>query len=591
MQKDSILVITTKDLPQKTRKWWSQFNVVVAPEELMSAIEKYGSSCVNVEDYLESETIYEASSLAEEISGLELPNGKRVSKLFLYKGFELWWIYYNSLFFYFTLPYTKYRKLLEYLKNFKNVYLFEPQYKTLFSRYLEAYGRTVHIVRKKGFKSPSFLPFGILVQIMLTVVCLPVLMLKKNRIMVFIGDKFEKGKDYDFRMKYLYEELRARKLPFVEFVRSLESWKTVLSHALVRKRPVIYSEAVAFVGKFLSFVSGSRRKVRKEFGAHLFASETNPEERFKLLLALEPLRNIYDDVWGVRIMQGILRVIGVKATYVTTALERNFQAVIGSKINNIRTVGILHGAAPKDYIVYDFLPGFTGEKILSVDKYGMWSEWWKEYYAKHSKAYRSEQLYVSGLMRPLEDKIESKKPVGTSTGPIKVLFISEQLAVPQEVLPYLKELMKNEDIDFTIKFRPYRDGFEEWLQKNESSILEDKNIKIVRGRIEDAVKDCEVTVGSHSTAVLEALLQSRVPILFDTPKWGDCFSLKEYGDEHPFFAENPQELIERINSVRSIPNTTLSDLLARYFGDPYRNGSAWVVDQLEEAVLKGNRTK
>ena len=110
--------------------------------------------------------------------------------------------------------------------------------------------------------------------------------------------------------------------------------------------------------------------------------------------------------------------------------------------------------------------------------------------------------------------------------------------------------------------------------------------KIIRTGIKDAILKCEVAVGTMSTAVVEALFGHKVPILFYTKKWGDYFSLKEY-DDGSFFAENPEELIKKIKNSRSISKDTINDLLKRYFGDPYQNGGRWVVDQLEEVLLKG----
>lgn len=576
MKKDSVLVIFGEELPKGDL---SQYSVVLSGKKL--------------KEFIESGSIYEASAFAEELSHLKFPDGSCVAKSFIYKGYELWWIRYNSLFTYFGLPYTQYKRLLSYLKDFPRVYFYKSPYKSLFATYLSAYGCEMIELNKR---SPSIMPLGILLQVFLTLLSLPALMLQRRRLLIFTGDKFEKSKDYDFRMKFIYQELRQRKIPFVEFIRSLESWKAVLKHFFVRKRPVIYSEAVAFVGRSASVISGGRYRAKREFGPHTFTSETDPRVRFKLLVATQSLLSVYDDIWAIRIMKWILQVIGVRATFVAAALERNFHVVLGCKLNDIPTIGILHGAPSKYYNAYDFLPGFNGAKMLSVDKYGLWSKWWKKYYLKNSKAYRPEQLYISGLMRPLEKSKRSDLNTGSkgltlNSRPIKVLFISEQLAAPLEVMLYLKELLKNHTFDLTIKFRPYRDGFEEWLLQNEPDLLEMKNMRILRGSIQDAVKECDVIIGSHSTAVLEALLQFKIPLFFNTQKWSDCFSLKEYGNGHPFFADNPTELSEKIKNARTISNDNLRELQERFFGDPYKNGSKWVVDQLEDALLKGCMTK
>lgn len=561
MENDSVLVVFGEEMPVGDL---SRFGSILSGEKLNNFI-KPGS-------------VSEASAFAEELSQLRWPDGSRISKSVVHHGYEFWWIHYNSLFTYFCLPYTQYHKLLKYLKDFEHITLYQPPYKRLFSSYLAAYGRQVTILSEPR----SILPFGLLLQVILTLISLPIILLQRKPLMVFIGDKFEKGKDYDFRMKFIYQELRERKMPFVEFIRSLEPGKTVLKHFFARKRPAVYSEAIAFMAKFPSLLSKAK--------SYPVVEETDPERRFRTLLGTLPLLHIDADIRAIRLMKSLMSLGGIEAAYFTAALERNFHAVLGAKLNAIPTVGILHGAPSKYYNAYDFTPGFDGAKMLSVDKYGLWSAWWKEYYTKHSQAYKPEQLYVSGLMRPLENKAENPQPTTNKNGPVKVLFISEQLAAPEEVMPYLTLLLKESEIDLSIKFRPAKDGFEEWLQSHKPELLKEKNLKVLRGGIADAIAECDVAVGSHSTAVLEALLLFKAPILFHTSKWGDCFSMKEHGNNHPFFALNPQELIERIKNVRTISNKDLVNLRERYFGDPYKNGATWVVDQLEEA-LKGNLTR
>lgn len=564
-----------------------QCEVVIAPAKLKQEVQSLGIQWKALEDLVGAGSIYEASAFAEELSHLKLAGGQRVSKSFIYKGYELWWINYNGLFHYFCMPYTQYRKLLEYLKNFQSVFFYRPPYKSLFSCYLHAYGRELTILREDGFKSPSALPFGVLLQILITLISIPVLMARKRRVMMFTGDKFEKSKDYDFRMKFIYKGLRRRKLPFVEFIRGLESWKIVIKHAVKRRRPVIYSEAATFVGRFASIISGGHRRAKRKFGPHSFPPQISPEERFKLLAATQYLLGVYDDIWAIRIMKFILRVTGVKVALIPAATERNFHSVLGCKLNGIPIVGILHGASSLHYNVYDFLPGFDGEKILSVDKYGLWSDWWKEYYLKNSKAYRPEQLYVSGPMRPLAKQGTGSGGRQRQKDPIKVLFISEQLAVPEEIMPYLNALIGAEGVSVYLTFRPYRDGFEEWLKNKHPEILNKLGAdKILKNGINDAISQCDFAVGSHSTAVLEALFALKPISFFFTKKWGDYFSLKDYGSKYKFFAGNPEELVDCVRRGEEISMDTLKKLQERFFGDSYRNGSEWMVEEVEKILQK-----
>ncbi|MBI5138677.1 MAG: hypothetical protein HZA95_02670 [Candidatus Vogelbacteria bacterium] len=587
------LVIFNDNCHEDNAKWWQQFNVVFAHERYRPTAEKYGLEFENIEELLLEGSIYEASALAEELSRLKLKDGSRLTKLLVYKGYELWWINYNRLYLFYCLPFTQYKKLFERINNFNSVHLFDPPFRGLFHLYLEAYNCEVDVIRGHGFKSPFFLPWGILVQIFLTIIFIPFLIIKKHSLMVFIGDKFEKNHDYDFRMKFIYEELRERQIPFVEFVRSLEPWKNILEHALIRKRPVVYSEAVVYLGKFLSLITGGRQISKAKYGTTNFSHVVDKEMRFKFMLATQYISCAHNDIWAIRIMKLILKIIGVKACFVTAALERNFHAVMGCKLNDIPTVGIMHGLSSKYYTVFDLFPSFEGGKPMAVDKYGVWSEWWKEYYIKNGTTYLPNQLHVSGLMRPLENEdlkiVDEVESVRTSSL-IKVLFVPGQISEPKEVAPYLLALLKDPAMSVYLTFRPYRDGFERKLMKYDSRIVslvgEDR---IFRGNIKDAIAECDIVVGSNSTAVLEALLQLKPLTLFKTTKWGDYFYAKSFSSEGKFYAETPEDLIQCIKTNVETPKILLNKLQERFFGNPYSNGSKWVVNQLEEAItLKKN---
>lgn len=584
---DEVLVIFGQEFPINC-EWIKSFDVIIADKLFREQVEAFGAQFVDLETLVDAGSVHEAAALLEELPKLSLADGSSIAKSFTYGGYELWWIHYNSLFYYYCLPYTRYQRLLEYIRSFRKIsfYHLPQQDKNMFSHYLQAYQREMFVFRNLRLRVPSFLPFGVVLQILITLLSLPILMIKRQNLLVFTGDKFDQGKDYDFRMKFIYQELRQRNLPFVEFIRSLEPWRVLLKHAAFRKRPVVYSEAVAFVGRFLSVLSGGRRHLRQRFGPHVLASEANPERRFKLLIATQHLLTIYDDIWAVRVMRQVLRIIGVRVAIIEIASGRSFHTVLGCKLNSVPIVGILHGVSSRYATPHDYMTGFSGNKMLSVDAYGVWSQWWKDHYIKNSQAYKPEQLHVSGPMRPLLSQQKSVLVTKDLHRSPRALFIAEQTAAPNEVMPYLRELLKNPGISLTIKFRSSGDGFERWLSQNEPEILQEPNLRIIKGNMQDAINDADVVIGCHSTGVLEALLQLRVPIFIRTRKWGDYYGMAESDELRGFFAENPAELMRCIEDYRNIPGELLAKLREQYFGDPYQNGSVWVVDRAEQLLKK-----
>jgi len=563
----SVLVIFGKELPKKSKKWFKRFDEIITKDEL--------------EKLVGAGSVQKAYELVNSLSHLTLPNGSRLSKSINWRGYELWWLHYDSLYNNFCLPYTQYDSLLFRLKDFKKVYLFQPPHPSLFHYFLKAYGRECFVLDSFHLRKLLPIPSGVVVQLALSVIFLPWLMIRRRRLMVFTSDKFDPPNDYDFRYKFIYTELRKRKILFAEFIRSLEPVLVVLRHAWKRKRPVFYSAACIFLIYSFTALFCRKKKLIEE------AVFSEPERRFQFLMATHYVRNFAGTIWAVRLVGLILRLIGVKSAIITTGCDRTFHELLACKLVNIKAVGIQHGAQMKNYNVYDFMPEFDGEKKLSLDRYGLWSDWWKQYFLYNSRAFGPEQLFVAGPMRPLAEKRwPTDGGLGRDGDRLRVLYISEGLAAPAEVLPYILTILETKDFELYFKFRPYRDGFELWLRENQPEIY--KKIlgrsRILRGAMEEAIAQCDVVVGSHSNATLEALLQLKPPVFFRTQKWGDYFEIKNSESGDYFFAENPEELIEKIRKSTNVPKEDLEELQKRFYGDPYQNGSKWVVDRVQELL-------
>jgi hypothetical protein len=579
------LVIINDSLSQNEKKSLKNiyFDTIVGP---LSLKEELRGRCVqykDIESLSDPGSITEAAVFSEELSRVTLSNNERITKNFIYKGYELWWIYYDPLYLYVSLPYTRFKRLLTYLVEYEEITLFKTAYSGLFRSYIESHNRKFKIFKRPFSKAiSSFLPLGIFLQLMFVVLSIPILSIKRPKVLIFTGDKFDQGKDYDFRMKYIYEELRSRKINFVEFIRSLESWPLVLRHILKRKRAVVYPEAIKFLGELMGKFSLSGHTISPPSDI-----EGDSEKLFKFRAASLYISRTRGDVWTIRIINLLVKLLGIKSAFIAATTERNLHTFIGCKLNHIPVIGIMHGTSFKDYCTHDYLPTFNGQKTLSVDKYGVWSEWWKEYYAKNSSIHTPNQLIVSGPMRPLQDVNKECKTSKSSCGNVlKVLWISEQLAAPEEVLPYLEELLKSDNIRVVYRFRPYRDMFQNWILQNRPELLGLKNVSISDGSLQDAICNSDVVVGSHSTAVMESVIHNIQPILFWTNKWGDYFHLKERDKTNSFFASTPHELVEKIKKLDTVSFEAIQELRNRYFGDPTVNGSKWVVDQLEKEAEK-----
>ncbi|HRZ30069.1 MAG TPA: hypothetical protein P5274_00135, partial [Candidatus Paceibacterota bacterium] len=209
----AVLVVFDKDF-NPSHLLRGEFGTIVADKIFKKHIEDLGCEFVELEALVGTGSVYEAENLLEEFPNLLFDDGSRVSKSVNYRGYELWWVHYNSFFQYFCIPYVKYVNLLEFLRSFSVIYLYRVPYKSLFYCYLKAYEKKVQLF--DGARSKP-LPFGVFLQIFLTFICLPVLVVRRCRLLLFTSDKFNGSRNEDFRMGFIYDELRNRNIPFVEF--------------------------------------------------------------------------------------------------------------------------------------------------------------------------------------------------------------------------------------------------------------------------------------------------------------------------------------------------------------------------------------
>ena len=97
------------------------------------------------------------------------------------------------------------------MKNFQSVSFLKPPYKSLFSSYLSAYGCKFSTLKESKLRSSKLLPFGVFLQIFITLLSIPILIVGKRRIVLFTGDKFEKNKEFSNKISQGYRKLAKKK--------------------------------------------------------------------------------------------------------------------------------------------------------------------------------------------------------------------------------------------------------------------------------------------------------------------------------------------------------------------------------------------
>lgn len=580
------LVVFQNHLPASN--WWDQVNTVIGPESLADEVQARQCRFINIEALTEFDSVQEAAVLAEQVSRIELPDGRRISKLVTYKGYELWWIHYENLFHGFCLSYTQYRRLLIRLAQYPRVFLFNPPHSDLFRCFLEAHGCECVILAHQR-------PLGLLLKVLpegrpgllrvgISIASLILLKFRSPKVIVWTGDLLDTPHDYDFRLARIYEELRSRNIPFVEFIRSRQSFRGTLAHALRRRRPVIYSSTIIAQAYAVANWLARSETLRQEVFSQL--KDASPEERFWTRVSYHAIANTTGTQWAIRVIAALLRYLNVTVAFIPGVSARTLHELLACKLTGVATVGIEHGAAMKSYLVSEYMPGYDGPYPMGTDIYGVWSAWWREYYRRYSKTFDPDQIRVSGYLRPIPSRLLAESSSHVDPGKLNVLFVIEPLLDPREASPYLHALLAEDSFCVHLKARPMIENLlVQWLRQNDPDVL--GKVTVLQGSMHEAIAQCNVVVGSHSTGVLDGLLQLKPVVFFKTVKWKDYYGLKALQGEHHLSAENPAELVQYVRESVTIPQTTLKQLRNQFFGDPRCDGGRWVVDQIEHYLRYG----
>lgn len=577
-----VLVVFGNSLPYRVRR---EVSTIIAPASLAEEVRGSRRHFVDLDSLVDFGSIYEAAALTERLTQITLPGGQRLTELVTFRGYELWWIHYDAFYYNFLFPLMQYRRLLERLVGFSEVQLYGVPNLPLFRYYLEAYGvRCVNLQRWRA----QVLWWKYLLREMFDSLLsfLALIRLKSKGAKVLLhpcfGDLLDYPHDYDFRMRRIFGELRARRIPFVEIVRSTQPLRIMLRHARIRRRPVIYSSSLVAliyrVGDALAGRGNLQRKVVQQMAGR------PPEERFLASVAMHYQRNARNPVVAIRLMSAILRWLDIRVAFVLHPSARSLHELIACKLNNIPTVGIQHGAGKRFYLVSEYMAGYDGACSLGTDVFGCWSGYWRDEYRQYSRVLRPERLQIAGHLRPVPAELLSiGKQKSRDSEIIRVLHVSDTIVDPREPLPYLRALVADPRLRVTIKARPMiKDRLVAYLRDHAPDVF--SQIKVVTGDIHQAIAWSDVVVGCYSTAVLEGLLQLKPLVFFNTRRWGDYYEFQAIEAARGFFAESPEVAPECVKTVLQTPHDTLEQLRKYFWGDPTRDGGKWIVDQIERLL-------
>jgi hypothetical protein len=534
--------------------------LITSKYEIDSDLNRKDYHVLYLEDYYSISSASDARRLTEEI----FKRNDNFIQEHDYKGYKITWSWYNDVYD-LCLKYLEIKKLVEALEllEFNELTIGEisPHYRKILILYF--------LNKKIIFKEKSSLYSSIKLLInnflMLTYSAISILFLfisKKRYTATYTGDFVYSNTTSDFRYKNLYDKYEENNINLIEFIRET-SISNFFKNIYKRKRLSIYFKSITF---FVNLFT-KRKKYHQQ-----------PKDFYESIIYRFHDSNLVLKK-SIFIFEKILKIIRIDKVVLIFFASRNAEIAIAAKSLGIKTIGIMHGSQQKEYDVYEFMEGYQENKKLGCDVYGVWSPYYLEYFKKYSRIMNLDNICYSGRLRPMKNFDSSTLFTTISEDKIKVLLISEPLVSVNEIIPYLRSLLNHKDIEVAIKIRPMiKDIFyEELLVEFPSS----KNLQTYNGKIEDAGKNFDVLIGSHSTAVVEASLFWKISVLLHTVKFGDYFEIDNLLSDQLLLVRDPELLYEnivyRVKNEHSLK--TINLIRKRFFGDN-KDGAQWIIDQL-----------
>ena len=378
----------------------------------------------------------------------------------------------------------------------------------------------------------------------------------------YTGDFVYKGTKSDFRLNHLYEKYKENNVQFIEFIRNT-TIKNFFINVFKRKRFAIYYTSIIFFVNLLS----KKDKYNKQ-----------PQDFYQSILYSYHRANIVLKK-STLIIEKFFKILRIDRFVLISFSSRSAHLAIAAKSLGIKTIGIMHGLSQKEYVVQEFMEDYHEDRKIGCDVYGVWSLHYLEYFNKYSRISNKDSFQYSGLLRPVKNINQVGHFERASENKIKVLLISEPLIAVSEIIPYLKCLLKNDNIEVSIKVRPMIKDI--YYENMILEFPEIQDLKIYDGKLEDVADKFDVFVGSNSTAIIEASLFGKISILLNTVKFGDYFDIDKLIPGRQLLVKDPEFLckeiqfrVENENDLKTIEKTK-----HMFFGDN-NDGAQWVVDQL-----------
>ena len=392
--------------------------------------------------------------------------------------------------------------------------------------------------------------------------CITIIILlfdKRKRSALWSGDFYSNVNNGDFRLGDLYSSMDKEGLSYVEFIRDSEfGLQKTLFNFFRRRRLVIY------YSPFLRLLRAFSRQ--SYISIDLNCLEENYQIRDILHAASYQMTNSRQ----IRLFTFLFRLLGIRSLIAWEFMERQAALIYAANLEKIDAIGFMHGAGMNSYMPHEFMSSMkTAPDRFGLTVMGVWSSWWKSYFESNSNFYREYEIIC-----PLKEKIDFRSQLDKYVNREKkagLLWVCEPLVSPSELIEFIDIASEIFEIKFKIRQGARNNFYEELIDLRPE--LRDK--EILDGDMFEAISNCELVVGSHSTAVLDASLLNTKFFLVNTKKWGNYFEL---GDN--YFSITPDDFRSKL---QSLPEQNLGSMKERWFGVGNMSGVDFVVSRVKSS--------
>jgi hypothetical protein len=526
-----------------------------------------------------------ALDLLRKINALKDPSGRRICSCVVEDGFEPWWYAQDRLLRFLLVPLTQIFPLLDTLQTAESI--------TVIGAPPDLVRALTAIAGKSGFAplpSPpgsrsvkGYIGEGGMLAVALA--SLAAFRLARRDTVFYIVDHVSPGLRHDFRFAPLYREFDRCGFRIAEYAHTLLP-RQALGNFVRRRRPVFFLES-ADVWARLVGIRIATPAVANPFeqkGPVSDPQTDSPAEQGleeRALWALVPtiLENCAHSVARQRILKRALQFQRAQRAVIFDDNRHNHELVAACHSLGIPVLGFQHGVFNKFHAGLMAF-GFSGARPHAFDRYGLWSDLFRDRLLRDSALYGPDRVFVSGPVRPPEEGLIRRaarhhaEGAGDSSRPIRVLVVSEPLARKQEVAPFLQTLLRDPQFELCLKLRPGESD----RSLKEYALPADRVRLLQTETVYEALDQVDVAVGTYSTVLYEAIL-AMVPIVW--MKTSRAYGRELAEENLAGTAGAPEELPGAVRKAAAWPDLELRKRRELVWGREIRNGSKCLLEELK----------